>query len=208
MLAVALLFRGSPGLPAVLVGWLFSGLRFELGERRPRGLVIGGRRDGAPLGTVHLAWDDIERIEVAPTRGWRRWVRVFVRESAANAGELHLRCTVDQAAALLQTALDAGGTPGGRGMPGALRRIRRGLLESAGGAVVYGVVAFGSGRAASSALLAALTFVGLASGGCLLAELSMTPLAGLFGSVLRGAGVVTFADRANGGDRPAERADP
>lgn len=207
-LGVALLLRGSPGLPAVLVGWMFNGLRFELGECRPRGLVVGGEKDRALPGTVHLAWHDIERIELAPTRAFRRWVRVFVRGSAATAGELHLRCTVDQAEAILRAALDAGGTLGGRRRPGARRRVRRGLFESAWGAVLYGGVALGSGRATSSALLAALTFLGFACGGCLLMELRGTPLAGLFASVLRGAGVVTFDDGANGSDRPVEHAGP
>ena len=207
-LGVALLLRGSPGLPAVLFGWMFNGLRFELSEHRPRGLVVGGQKDQAPPGTVHLAWHDIERIELAPTRAFGRWVRVFVRGSAAKADELHLQCTVAQAEAILRTALDAGGSLGGRGRPGAPRRIRRGLFQSAWGAVLYGGVALASGRAASSALLAALTFVGLAGGGCLLAELSTTALAGLFGSVLRGAGVVTFAEGANGGDRPVELVGP
>jgi hypothetical protein len=197
-LGVAWLLRGSPGVPAVLSGWVFVGIRAAFGMRYPRRLLLGASEVEPGPGTLHLRWADIDQIVVSQAGiGWRR-VRILMRGSAAALGEVHALCTAAEGAAICDAALEAGGLHSKWSVSVRPRGLRRGLLHGALGGVLYGSVALAFGRAPAAALLAALTFALFAALACLVTELGTWPSAKLAGVVLNGVAVISFPEGGDG----------
>jgi hypothetical protein len=191
-------------MPALLFGWMFPAVRLEFGARRPRKLVLGASEGESRPGVVCLRWADIVQIEVSAAATGRRLVRILPCVAGQGGTEIQVRCTVDEGEAVCRAAQRAGGVHATwlAGMRPC--RLRRGLRDSAAGALLYGCVALAFGQAPSAAFLAALGFGLLASIGCLVSELVAVPFARLAGVVQRGVGVLTFARDAGSGRSATE----
>jgi hypothetical protein len=198
-LGVAWLLRGSPGIPAVLFGWMSGGTRLVFGLRRPRRLILGASEREAGPGELHLRWADIDQIEMFPERIGRRRVHIFVRGAAADRGEVQVLCTAAEGAAICEAALMAGGLHADWSASARPRGLREALLRSASGGILYGTVALAFGRTPSAALLAAFLFALFALLGHLVTGLATWPRARLSGVLMNGVALISFKRGEDGG---------